>query len=232
MTTRGPAMHILGALHPVQRTVLDQPAPDAAQALLGALLVRELDGAEVVARIVETEAYHQEDPASHSYTGRTARTEPMFWQPGTAYVYRSYGIHWCLNVSADREGIGAAVLLRAAAVLTGEDAVRRRRPAAGIRTTELLSGPGRLTRGLAIDHDQHDRRDLVVGASGLRLMRDAWSPQRGQLQRGPRVGVTRAPDVPWRYFLANHPSVSRYRRSPRADEPRSVAEAKELRRSG
>jgi DNA-3-methyladenine glycosylase len=199
----------------LDRRCLEQPAPQAAQELLGALLVRDLDGAEVIARVVETEAYRQDDPASHTYGRRTPRVEPMFAVPGTGYVYRSYGVHWCLNVSVERAGVGAAVLLRAALVLGGRDAVRERRPAVST-DRDLLRGPGNLCRGLAIDAPTHDGRDLIAGEAGLRLATDGWRAAPGDVVAGPRVGVSRASEVPWRFHLAGVPEVSRYTRSPRA----------------
>lgn len=198
------------------RRRLEVPAPDAAVALLGALLVREEpQGTTTVARVVETEAYREDDPASHSAAGRTARTAPMFERPGTAYVYRSYGLHWCLNVSVEDEGIGAAVLLRAAAVVSGIDRVRSRRPAAR-RDRDLLRGPGRLTAGLDVDGPRHDGSDLVLGTSGLRLADDGWRPEPGAVVAGGRVGVRHAPDRPWRYHVRDVDEVSSYRRHPAA----------------
>jgi DNA-3-methyladenine glycosylase len=208
----------VGATTPIDRDVLAADAPTAAVALLGGLLVRtapEAPGGHIVARIVETEAYHEDDPASHSHAKRTARSEPMFWGPGTAYVYRSYGIHWCLNVTVEPAGTGAAVLVRAARVLTGVEVVRARRDSA--RTDrDLLRGPGRLTVGLAVDGPSHDRSDLLDAAASLRLATDGWRPPGDAIRQGPRVGVTHAPDLAWRWWLAGAPEVSPYRRSPRA----------------
>jgi DNA-3-methyladenine glycosylase len=197
------------------RSRLECSAPCAAQALLGAVLLREEAGGAVsAARIVETEAYREDDPASHSYARRTARVEPMFGPPGTAYVYRSYGMHWCLNVTVEPEGIGAAVLLRAARVLGGREAIRGRRPE-GTAEVALLRGPGNLTCGLDVDAPRHDGGDLLVGVAGLRLVDDGWRPAQGSVVPGPRVGVRLAPDVPWRFHLGTA-EVSAYRRSPRA----------------
>jgi len=190
------------------------PAEVAARDLLGTLLVRDLDGAQVIARIVETEAYHQDDPASHSHRRRTPRTEPMFAEPGTAYVYRSYGVHWCLNVGVEPEGVGAAVLLRAATVLQGVEVVRRRRPRVR-RESDLLRGPGCLTAGLDIDGPRFDHRSLLDPQAPLRLADDGWHPAERDVLTGPRVGVSAAAEVPWRFHLRATPSVSAYRRSPR-----------------
>jgi DNA-3-methyladenine glycosylase len=190
-------------------------ADRAARELLGALLVRQHGHRRVVARIVETEAYREDDPASHSHRGRTPRTAPMFAAAGTAYVYRSYGLHWLLNVSVEEEGVGAAVLLRAATVVEGLAVVRERRPATR-RDAELLRGPGRLTVGLDVDGPRHDHLPLLSDDGPLRLADDGWEPDPVDIVAGPRVGISRAADLPWRFHLAGVDSVSSYRRSPRA----------------
>ncbi|TVR17816.1 MAG: DNA-3-methyladenine glycosylase [Nitriliruptor sp.] len=197
------------------RADLEPDAPVAARALVGALLVREVDGVEVIARVVETEAYREDDPASHSHARRTPRTEPMFAVPGTAYVYRSYGVHWLLNVSVEPRDNGAAVLLRAATVLTGAEAVWPRRSAAR-RHEDLLRGPAVLTAGLDVNGAQDDGRDLLAAGPRVWLARDRWQPAPADLIAGPRVGISQAADVAWRFHLAGAGSVSRYRRSPRA----------------
>jgi DNA-3-methyladenine glycosylase len=206
-------------LRAVPRDHLDAPAPDAAVMLLGALLVRTMPtGERLVASIVETEAYERDDPASHSARGRGAGNEAMFAAPGTAYVYRSYGVHWCLNVSTGPEGHGAAVLVRAAAVRAGIEVVRANRPTAP-SDRDLLRGPGRLTLGLDVDAPRHDRADLLDVAGELCLVLDpAGAPPASAVRAGPRVGVTRAAEVPWRFHL-DVPEVSPYRRSPRAPRP-------------
>lgn len=211
-------LRTLGRVRPFPRDALAVHTLEAAHALVGALLVREVDGDEVVARVVETEAYREDDPASHSHARRTARSEPMFWRPGTAYVYRSYGIHWCCNVSVEAEGVGAAVLLRAAVVLAGEEEVAAKRPHVR-RARDLLRGPGNLTRGLDVDGDRHDRGDLIAATAGLRLAQDGWSAPPSLVRTGPRVGVSWAPDLPWRVWIDGVGEVSRYVRSPRALPP-------------
>lgn len=208
------ALH--GSPRAMDRSVLERPAPGAAVALLGALLLRsEADGSRTMARIVEVEAYTPDDPASHSVRGRTARNGSMFAAPGTAYVYRSYGVHWCCNVTVEAAGVGAAVLLRAAVVIDGERSVRARRPAV-THDAALLRGPGNLAKGLDIDGERHDGVDLLAGGGGLCLAHDDLHVPSTQRMNGPRVGVSQAPDLPWRWWLVDEQAVSRYRRSPRA----------------
>jgi DNA-3-methyladenine glycosylase len=158
----------------------------------------DLIGATLVSRgvggiIVEVEAYHQTDPAAHSYRGRTPRNAVMFGAPGHAYVYRSYGIHWCLNFVCEPEGSASAVLIRALQPLEGLAAMRRRR---GVKEERLLcSGPGRLCQALGISGD----------ANGLAL-EPPWfelraRPSAPEIAIGPRIGITVALELPWRYGL-------------------------------
>lgn len=201
------------------REVLAGDPADAARELLGRLLIHQHpDGDRSVVRLVEVEAYAPDDPASHSHRGRTARNASMFGPPGTAYVYRSYGVHWCLNVSVGPDGVGAAVLLRGAVVLTGEPGIRRRRARVG-PSDELLRGPGNLARGLGVEAAAHDGTDLLGTDAGLRLAQDEHGAGGARIVSGPRVGVTAAPEVPWRFWLDDCGAVSRYRRSPRAAPP-------------
>ena len=156
--------------------------------------------------IVETEAYLPDDPASHSFAGRTARNATMFGRPGHLYVYRSYGIHWCANVVCDAEGIGAAVLLRALEPTDGVATMRARRGVDDVRL--LAAGPGRLTQALGIDAS-HDGADLSRPPYVLR-------PPATEVEvvASARVGISRATDQPWRYTLSGSSFVSRPR--PRA----------------
>ncbi|MBG9386520.1 DNA-3-methyladenine glycosylase [Caenimonas sp. DR4.4] len=168
-----------------------------ARALIGATLL--VDG--VGGRIVETEAYDHEDPASHSFSGPTARNAVMFGPPGRAYVYRSYGIHWCLNFVCGEEGHGAGVLIRAVEPLQGLDMMRARR---GLDDPRLLcSGPGRLGQALEITH----------ALNGMRLDRKPFQVLAAQgpheVIEGPRIGITKAMDVPWRFGLAGSRFLSR-----------------------
>jgi DNA-3-methyladenine glycosylase len=165
--------------------------------LIGATLL--FDG--VGGRIVEVEAYDHEDPASHGYAGRTERNASMFGPAGHAYVYRSYGIHWCLNFTCEGEGIANAVLIRALEPLAGLDRMRRRR---GIAEPRLLcSGPGRLCQALGITR-AHDGLALDQAPFELRA-----SDSEIALAVGPRIGITKAADKPWRYGLKGSRFVSR-----------------------
>jgi DNA-3-methyladenine glycosylase len=156
--------------------------------------------------IVETEAYEPDDPASHSFGGRTRRNATMFGPPGRLYVYRSYGIHWCANVVCADEGVGAAVLIRALEPTSAVDVMRARRRVEDIRL--LAAGPGRLTQALGIS-DAHDGLDLADPPFELRR-----PSRRPEVVTSPRVGITRAVDRSWRYSLSDSTFVSRPRPRP------------------
>ena len=145
--------------------VLSGTPEEAAPQLLGAHLVSEIAGKKVMMRITEVEAYKgSEDPASHAYRGRTPRNDSMFQQPGTLYVYRSYGIHNCANTAVGPEGVGWGILIRGGEVLEGEGTVRRRRG----RRDNLTNGPGKVCQALGIDIS-HNGLDLLDPASQVRL---------------------------------------------------------------
>lgn len=172
---------------------------EVAPELIGvALLVGGVGGV-----IVETEAYDHEDPASHGYRGRSERNAAMFGPPGHAYVYRSYGVHWCLNFVCAREGVAAAVLVRALEPTHGLAAMRKRRGVADPRL--LCSGPGRLCRALGLT-GEHD--GLPLDEPPFLLL--ARPPQAElALVAGPRIGITRASELPWRFALAGSRYLSR-----------------------
>jgi DNA-3-methyladenine glycosylase len=172
-------------------------AVDVARMLIGCVVL--VDG--VGGRIVETEAYDHEDPASHSYSGPTPRNQVMFGPPGRAYVYRSYGIHWCLNFVCREEGHGAGVLIRAVEPLAGIHVMCERRGMEDVRL--LCSGPGRLGQAMGIVHalngSRLDQKPFEVRAAD----------QAHEVLVGPRIGITKAADVPWRFGLAGSKFLSR-----------------------
>jgi DNA-3-methyladenine glycosylase len=168
-------------------------APD----LIGVTLL--VDG--VGGRIVEVEAYDQEDPASHAHRGRTPRNAAMFGPPGQAYVYRSYGIHWCLNLVCAEEGVPQAALIRALEPTAGLEEQRRRRGVSDERA--LCSGPGKLCQALAITREQDG---LALDLPPFRLEERGEVPE---IVTGPRIGITRATELPWRYGLAGSRYLSR-----------------------
>ncbi len=173
------------------------PADQVAQALIGVLVL--VDG--VGGRIVETEAYDREDPASHAFSGPTERNLAMFGPPGHAYVYRSYGIHWCLNFVCRDEGHGAGVLIRALEPVAGLDTMHQRRDMHDVRV--LCSGPGKLCQALGVTRD-HNGRSLAAPPFALSPPTEPVA-----LVAGPRIGISKAMDVPWRFGLAGSRFVSR-----------------------
>jgi len=181
---------------------LEGPVEEAARALLGC----RLTAGGVTVRLTEVEAYSGtgEDPASHAHRGRTPRNTIMFGPAGYAYVYFTYGMHYCLNVVTGTEGTASAVLLRAGEVVGGLEAARSRRPTAR-SDAELARGPARLCSALAVGRDFYGTY-LMDGH-----LSEGDDPP-GEVAAGPRVGVTGAHDLPWRFWLAGDPTVSEYRR--------------------
>jgi len=180
-----------------------------ARDLLGAVLVRSSEVGSVVLRLTEVEAYAgAADPGSHAFRGRTRRNATMFGPPGHAYVYFTYGMHFCVNLVCAPEGTAAAVLLRAGEVVDGLELARSRRPAAPDR--DLGRGPARLTRALAIDRDL-DGADVTDAGSPLRVLPGPAVPA-ARVRTGPRTGVSGAgAATPWRFHLHGEPTVSPFR---------------------
>ena len=173
------------------------PADLVAQQLIGVtVLVGGVGG-----RIVETEAYDREDPASHAFSGPTERNGAMFGAPAHAYVYRSYGIHWCLNFVCREPGHGAGVLIRALEPVAGLDAMRERRGVDDLRL--LCSGPGKLCQALGVTRAFNG---MALAGPPFELVAPDGPVE---LVAGPRIGISKAMDVPWRFGLAGSPFVSR-----------------------
>lgn len=177
----------------------------AAKYLLGAVVVRALESGEILrARIVEAESYHQSDPASHTYKGESPRNTAMFGDAGHAYVYFTYGVHWCFNVTAGPKGQGAGVLIRAAEPLQGIETMRQFR---GNRPdVELTNGPGKLARALAIDkafygHDLSQPPLQVLGGGTISSDR---------ITTAKRVGISQAVDELLRFYITDSKFVSRH----------------------
>jgi DNA-3-methyladenine glycosylase len=173
------------------------PSLEVARRLIGATFT--VDGVGGI--IVETEAYDQTDPASHTYVGETKRNAAMFGPPGCAYVYRSYGIHWCLNFVCEKEGHGAGVLIRAIEPIIGLQIMEQRRGTNNVRL--LCSGPGKLGQALAIAHD----------FNGMPLNKHPFELIAAQkpvdIVCGPRIGISKAVDLPWRFGLSGSPFLSK-----------------------
>lgn len=182
---------------PLPQKFFARSVHEVAPELIGAtMLVNGVGGI-----IVEVEAYHQTEPAAHSYRGPTPRTMVMFGPPGFAYVYRSYGIHWCINFVCEKEGSAAAVLIRALQPTHGLAAMRRRRGLEEERT--LCSGPGKLASALAITHAQNG---LALTAPPFSIHARTFTPE---IATGVRIGITKAAELPWRYGLKGSRFVSK-----------------------
>ena len=187
------------------RRFFERSAEHVAPDLLGHILVAVSPrGVRATGRIVETEAYGPEDPASHAFRGPTRRNEAMFGPPGRLYVYFTYGMHHCANVVTGRAGEGSAVLLRAVEPLDGIEAMRRRRGRRDL--ADLCRGPARLTQAFAIGEGD-DGTDLVRGR--IRIERAPGGAVAPAVASGPRIGISVGRDLPWRYWIPGDRFVSR-----------------------
>jgi DNA-3-methyladenine glycosylase len=194
-----------------------RPVLEVARDLLGCVVEHGAVGGV----IVETEAYHASEPACHAYVGLTPRTSTLFGPPGVAYVYRSYGIHALLNAVCEPEGIAAAVLIRALEPLEGIGLMRERRGVESVR--DLCSGPGKLTQALNIGLSDNGA-DLVAGP--VRVCAPSADWLRPAVVAGPRIGISKAADLPWRFSVDDNTSVSRPWPSPaRSAPPRGGGES-------
>ena len=181
----------------LRRAFFARSVHEVAPELIGATLL--VNGAGGM--IVEVEAYHHTDPAAHSYIGPTERNRVMFGPPGFAYVYRSYGIHWCLNFVCEPDGSASAVLIRALAPTAGLAAMRRRRGMEDVRA--LCSGPGKVGEALGITRQQNG---LALDRAPFEVRARETTPE---IVTGPRIGISKAVDMPWRYGLAGSPFLSK-----------------------
>ena len=194
-------------MKPLAADFYDRPVLEVAPELIGCIVLH--GGASGV--IVETEAYHESEPASHAFAGLTPRTKTLFGQPGNAYVYRSYGIHALLNAVCEPEGVGSGVLIRALSPLAGIEQMRARRGMPGeraVRDQDLCSGPGKLTQALGIRLDENGT-SLSSGPVRIGGRTGDWLEP--QIVEGPRVGITHAVDLRWRFSMSGDPNVSRPR---------------------
>ena len=219
---------------PIPRAFFARHSVEVAPDLLGCVLEHETADGLVAVELTEVEAYAgRSDPASHAYRGKTRRNAVMFGPPGHAYVYFTYGMHFCVNVVCRPAGTAAAVLLRAGAVLAGEELARVRRAArngsggrvaGALPARDLARGPARLCQALAVDRAL-DGADVVATGSPLRVRAGAGNPARSavlapgddppetprRIVTGPRVGVSSAAEIPWRFWYEGDPTVSVYR---------------------
>jgi DNA-3-methyladenine glycosylase len=221
---------------PISRDFFARPSVVVAPDLLGCVLEHETAAGLVAVELTEVEAYAgQTDAASHAYRGKTARNAVMFGPPGHAYVYFTYGMYFCVNIVCLGGDSASAVLVRAGAVIEGEEIARARRtgrkpdgdpgypqpPDVPARTRlaarDLARGPGRLCQALDIDRSL-DGADICAAGSPLRVRSDrAWPPatarseEKKEISSGPRVGVSRAAEIPWRFWITGEPTVSVYR---------------------
>jgi DNA-3-methyladenine glycosylase len=202
------------------RDFFARPSVEVAPDLLGCVLEHETADGLVAVELTEVEAYAgASDPASHAYRGKTRRNAVMFGPPGHAYVYFTYGMHFCVNlVCLGEEGNASAVLLRAGAIVAGEELARARRTrgrapsgTSPVTSRDLARGPARLCQALAIDRAL-DGADACVPSSPFRVGTGAEpAPRSAKIASGPRVGVSSAADIPWRFWLEGDPTVSAYR---------------------
>jgi DNA-3-methyladenine glycosylase len=216
-----PAGHLTAPARDELTRLLERPVLHVAPRLLGAVVRREDADGVVAVRLTEVEAYAgEDDPGSHAFRGLTPRTAVMFGPPGHLYVYFSYGMHWCANVVTGPDGRASAVLLRAGEVVEGHELARARRPAAR-NDRDLARGPARLAQALGLTGDD-DGADLR--SASVRLVPRRRQVARASVRSGPRVGVAGpggdAVAFPWRFWLADDPTVSAYRASVPRGEPR------------
>ncbi len=190
----------------LDRSFFRRHPAEVARDLLGKLLVRDLDGEHLVGRIVETEAYCSEDPASHSYRGKTARNQAMFGEVGCAYVYFIHGLHYCVNATARLDTLAGGVLIRALEPVEGMATMQRLRGRE--RLLDLASGPAKLTQSMGIDMRLYG---VDLTQYGPLYLTEPATHEDLSILATPRIGISKAVDVPWRFIVADNPFVSHAR---------------------
>ena len=201
---------VFESLEPLPQAFYDRDPRRVSRALLGKVLVRRERGNVLAGRIVETEAYLDGDPAAHSYAGRTARNDVLFGPPGRCYVYFIYGNHYCLNVSCLPDGTPGAVLFRALEPLAGIARMASARGVAVERSKDLrnlTSGPGRMAQAFGVTRERDNGKDFFDKKSGLFIADDGYRVRK--ILATPRIGITKAADLPWRYLVHGNQFVSR-----------------------
>jgi DNA-3-methyladenine glycosylase len=192
-------------LKPEIKAILKLTSLEAAPRLLGCYLARKTVDGLIKVKIVETEAYHQEDPASHSFRGVTPRTAPMFEAGGRLYVYFTYGMHYCINIVVGKKGVGEAVLIRAAEPVEGIGIMEANRGIIDINS--LTNGPGKLAQALGISDTRLSGKILNKSSILLEPAKPMIEPK--DIVSAPRVGISQAIDIPWRFYVRNNPYVSK-----------------------
>lgn len=191
------------------KEILKKPALQVAPLLLGCEIVRSTREGKIRLKIVETEAYHQDDPASHTFRGLTKRTVPMFRAGGYLYVYFTYGMHHCINIVTGQKGVGEAVLLRSAEPLEGINLMQQNRGT--LNLLQLTNGPGKLAQALRIiDTSLSGQR---LGKNSLQLLPPEIAISTDDIIISPRIGISHAKELPWRFYLKDSPYVSKYQKT-------------------
>lgn len=194
-----------------KKTITDifkRPALEAAPLLIGCILERRIDNSLIRLRIVETEAYHQDDPASHTYNGQTVRTKPMFMKGGHLYVYFTYGMHHCLNIVTGPKGVGEAVLIRAAEPLQSIELIRKYRNKGKDDLITLTNGPGKLAQALGINSTDLSGKTISPATIDIKL--PSQPVNMSDIKVSSRIGISKAKDSQWRFYLANNNFVSKF----------------------
>jgi DNA-3-methyladenine glycosylase len=192
-------------LKPEIKEIVKLGSLEAVPLLLGCYLQRRTPGGTMKLKIVETEAYHQDDAASHSYRGITARTRPMFESGGRLYVYFTYGMHYCLNIVAGQKGVGEGLLIRAAEPVEGIDIMRKNRKLTDVK--QLTNGPGKLAQALGIADTNLSGEKLGKSSIWLEPWDERLKPE--DIVIAPRVGIRQAAELPWRFYIRGNPFVSK-----------------------